>query len=648
MKYFLLLLFATTAFAKNELRAANGIVIGSQVASLTAALDVQSNVKGFLPPRMTTTQKNAISSPANGLVVYDTTVGALYVYSGGSWTEVGSGGGGGSPGGSNTDIQFNDSGSFGGASATYNKTNGQISTQNSIFIGGSGAGNIGFSDSESFLGVNTGVFTPVNFSGANTFELTFNGASSHGFAIGSSANSASAFEIDTANKAWFFGDATFGPSSNGVYMNNFFTVDNDDGYYAMQVDNDTSTGTAQHKLVTLTNSLQGITPTTSQRDGIIGLNVTGFGTSGEGTVLMTGKSTCTFDNSTTAGDWVQVSTSTAGDCHDAGSTYPTNGHQVIGRVQTTHSGAGSETVFMQISLTQQSIIPLPEALGGTNQTTYTKGDILWASATNTLSKLPVGSTGQVLTVSASSTLTWQTPSGGGGGGSFFSPNIQVLSASATYTVPTDHTVTWLEVWACGSGGAGGGSADAGDSPTPGDGGNGSSTTFGTSLITAGGGSGGQNSRGNSGAPIGGSGGTSTVTSPAVLMSDHPGSKGFSSGSAATSNGSTMVGACGGASFLYGPACNGNNWSGTGTGETPPANTGAGGQGGATSHFANGDPQGAGGGGGDCVQAMIPSASLSSTYTVTIGGVSTAGTAGGEGFAGGAGSKGKVWVIAHYQ
>ena len=38
--------------------------------------------------------------------------------------------------------------------------------------------------------------------------------------------------------------------------------------------------------------------------------------------------------------------------------------------------------------------------GGTGITTYTAGDILYSSASNTLSKLPIGSSGQVLTVSA--------------------------------------------------------------------------------------------------------------------------------------------------------------------------------------------------------------------------------------------------------
>ena len=50
----------------------------TQIAS--SVLQVDSTTKGFLPPRMTTTQKNAISSPAAGLVVYDTTLNKLCVY----------------------------------------------------------------------------------------------------------------------------------------------------------------------------------------------------------------------------------------------------------------------------------------------------------------------------------------------------------------------------------------------------------------------------------------------------------------------------------------------------------------------------------------------------------------------------------------
>lgn len=46
----------------------------------SAKLEVTSTTKGFLPPRMTTAQKNAISSPAAGLMVYDTDLNKLCVY----------------------------------------------------------------------------------------------------------------------------------------------------------------------------------------------------------------------------------------------------------------------------------------------------------------------------------------------------------------------------------------------------------------------------------------------------------------------------------------------------------------------------------------------------------------------------------------
>jgi len=46
----------------------------------SARLAVNSTTQGFLPPRMTTTEKNAIASPVAGLVIYDTTLNKLCVY----------------------------------------------------------------------------------------------------------------------------------------------------------------------------------------------------------------------------------------------------------------------------------------------------------------------------------------------------------------------------------------------------------------------------------------------------------------------------------------------------------------------------------------------------------------------------------------
>ncbi len=60
--------------------------IGSISAS--AILQADSTTKGFLPPRMTSTQKGNIASPAAGLMVFDTTLAKLCVYSGTAWETI--------------------------------------------------------------------------------------------------------------------------------------------------------------------------------------------------------------------------------------------------------------------------------------------------------------------------------------------------------------------------------------------------------------------------------------------------------------------------------------------------------------------------------------------------------------------------------
>jgi hypothetical protein len=69
-------------------------MVGIGTTTPQAALDVSSTTSGLLPPRMTTTQRTAISSPTAGSVVYDTTANALYVYNGSTWVAASGGGGG--------------------------------------------------------------------------------------------------------------------------------------------------------------------------------------------------------------------------------------------------------------------------------------------------------------------------------------------------------------------------------------------------------------------------------------------------------------------------------------------------------------------------------------------------------------------------
>lgn len=66
---------------------------------------------------------------------------------------------------------------------------------------------------------------------------------------------------------------------------------------------------------------------------------------------------------------------------------------------TNCTGYTTANLSGTISLTSQVTGTLATTNGGTNISTYTTGDILYSSATNVLSKLGIGTTGQILTVS---------------------------------------------------------------------------------------------------------------------------------------------------------------------------------------------------------------------------------------------------------
>ena len=62
-------------------------------ADASAILDVKSTEKGFLPPRMTLSQRDAITSPTAGLLVYQTDgTAGLYQYNGSAWSLLGDSG----------------------------------------------------------------------------------------------------------------------------------------------------------------------------------------------------------------------------------------------------------------------------------------------------------------------------------------------------------------------------------------------------------------------------------------------------------------------------------------------------------------------------------------------------------------------------
>lgn len=258
--------------------------------------------------------------------------------------------------------------------------------------------------------------------------------------------------------------------------------------------------------------------------------------------------------------------------------------------------------------------------GGTGVSSCTTGDILYGSAANTLSTLGIGTTGQLLAVSAGGIPTWAN------NGSVLAPTFQIfLSGSGTYTTPTSPKPLYIRVKMAGGGGGGGGYQS-------GTGGNGNSTTFGTSLLTCTGGTGGT-AEGNATA-----GGTATVNSPAVSILALSGGSG--QGGSQDGNSTNLIsGGSGGANALGGAGGGGYNTGAIGG----AANTGAGG-GGSGSQASSGD-NGSGGGAGAYLEAIISKSNLSTTYSYSVG----SGGAGGVGtYTGGAGAAGIIIVEEYYQ
>ena len=86
------LLFNTTRVARfgtdGTIRFAQNIIVAGTTnftIDSSAILQANSTTRGFLPPRLTTTQKNAIATPATGLMVYDTDLNRPCFFNGTSW-----------------------------------------------------------------------------------------------------------------------------------------------------------------------------------------------------------------------------------------------------------------------------------------------------------------------------------------------------------------------------------------------------------------------------------------------------------------------------------------------------------------------------------------------------------------------------------
>lgn len=87
MKKYFIFLIAIFVFAGSSF-AQVGINNDNSAPDSSAMLDVKSTNQGFLPPRLSTSQRTSIQNPAQGLLIFNTTTNTYDVYQGNSWKSL--------------------------------------------------------------------------------------------------------------------------------------------------------------------------------------------------------------------------------------------------------------------------------------------------------------------------------------------------------------------------------------------------------------------------------------------------------------------------------------------------------------------------------------------------------------------------------
>lgn len=100
------------------------VAVGTTNPDDGSAFEIESTSGAFVPPRMTAAQMNAIPSPLNGAMVYNTDTSSYYIYSDSSWKTI-----------SNSSIVLNRSG---GTVSTANNTYYDFPLGTSHILAGTG------------------------------------------------------------------------------------------------------------------------------------------------------------------------------------------------------------------------------------------------------------------------------------------------------------------------------------------------------------------------------------------------------------------------------------------------------------------------------------------------------------------------------
>lgn len=201
--------------------------IGAETPASTAALDITSTSRGLLIPRMTTTTRNAIGSPSQGLMIWNTTDTTLNQYTGNTWRGL---------------VGYNPSGTIDYTAPTQTGSNANgIMTLNQTWNTTGNVNGLAINITNTASGTNSRIFDVV-VSGSREFVIDRNGTVGaisttryQGFSFsagGGSTSNATYFNCTGSNSSnnagttanGFQSAMSFSPSSNNAVFNNFSAI----------------------------------------------------------------------------------------------------------------------------------------------------------------------------------------------------------------------------------------------------------------------------------------------------------------------------------------------------------------------------------------------------------------------------------------
>jgi hypothetical protein len=415
-------------------------------ANSSAILDVSSSTQGFLVPRMVQASVNAISSPATGLMVYQTDGTPGFYYNSGTsgspvWTAIG-GAASGTAGGTLTGTYPNPT--IATTAAAGNNVVAAIAAGSStisvskLTAGGTmpaeaGTALTALNASNLSVGTVPSGRLGTGVAASNTF-LRGDGVWSRAINnSGSTAASSALFDLQSTTQGFLVPRMDSGHASvigSGVPQTGMLVYQTDGVHPGFFFWN----GASWQNIL---NDIYGGMGVSQATPGTIGQVLTSDGVGGAYFAVAGGGGTGTV-TSVTAGTGLSGGTFTTSgtvSMPNVGTAATYGSASQVPVLTTDAQGRVSGVTNTSISGLAGSVISsgtIAATVGGTGNTSYTIGDILYASSTTALSKLNANTSGKVLTANGTGVApSWQMPSSSNS--YFFNPPTSIIGQGVAVT-----------------------------------------------------------------------------------------------------------------------------------------------------------------------------------------------------------------------